>query len=86
MSDTARVELPGIVELLLGEWAQSPTCIGGRADDALINLSTATGKPLGTLTLGWFREHTSVALVEEIILARRERADDEEEAEGGDDV
>lgn len=61
-------ELPGDVEVLLGRWAQAPTCSGGRADDALVQLSNATGKHLGTLTLGWFREHTSFAQWEAAII------------------
>lgn len=59
-SKAPRLELPAAIETAIVNWANPKTCPGGRADDAMIHLTTADKRFLGTLTLGWFREHTSV--------------------------
>jgi hypothetical protein len=69
-----RPELPGGVEVQLGDWSQAETCLGGRSDDAIVYLTTHNGKPLGSLPLGWFREHTTFDLWEQAV---RENRDDD---------
>lgn len=55
-----RIDLPGALEESIVDYA-NPEGIGPRADDLMIHLYAADKTYLGTLTLGWFRDHTSVA-------------------------
>lgn len=73
-----RPGLPGGVEIQLGDWSQEVD--GGRADDAILYLTDRSGKRcFGTLTLGWFREHTTFDLWERAIISNR--AEDAEESD-----
>ncbi len=56
--DALVVALPGALETSLAEWAVGAD---GRADDAMVYLTTADKKHVGYLTLGWFRQHTTLA-------------------------
>lgn len=69
------VLLPGVAEQPLTEW--SLEVAGGRADDALVHLRSVNGVYLGYLTLGWFRQNTTLSLMERA--AREVLEDDDNE-------
>lgn len=50
--------LPGSATLRLVEFAKGA---GGRSDDCIVHLTDVHGGWIGSLTVGWFREHTELA-------------------------
>jgi hypothetical protein len=49
--------LPATASGLLATFAEGA---GGRADDCFVTLTDPSGRSIGRLTLGWFREHTDL--------------------------
>lgn len=65
--ETGILEIPAGIELQIVNYATAIP--GGRADDTIIHLTAADKTYLGMLSLGWFREHTSVGYAERDVLA-----------------
>jgi hypothetical protein len=60
--DAARkAQLPGSLHPKLTSFAVQPRHARGRVDDCILNVTDVKGTHLGTLTVGWFRQHTDLA-------------------------
>lgn len=71
-----RAQLPGSLSGGLVTWVVEPRHEGGRADDAILTVSAPGGKVLGTMTVGWLREHTDLRQWEEADNLVHARPDD----------